>query len=631
MGSDPYRYFRTEARELHEALTRGALEIERGGSAAEPVGRMLRAAHTLKGAARVVKQPRIADLAHAIEEVLAPHRDAPAPAPPDAARDVLRKLDEIAGLLARLAPPAEAAPSAAATEERFRTVRVDAADLDRLLAGLAQASSRVAGARAEHPAGPEAVLLDEAERELSQAVEAAAAMRLMPASALFASLERAVRDASQSLGRPVELRTVGGETRLDANVLAALQDALLHVARNAVVHGIEGAAERSAAGKPAAGQVEIRVERDGGQVRFSCRDDGRGVDVEAVRQAAARRGLRPPGELAALGPEHLLKLILKGGVSTSPTTTPMAGRGIGLDVVRDAIARLRGDVSVRTAPGRGTTFELRVPFTLSSIPALLVEGGGVTCALPLDSVRAALRLEASEIARSEEGASIVHEGAALPYMPLGVALERPAEPRTGRRVSAVVVTAGGRGAAIGVDRVLGAGSVTLSPIPPWAEAKPVVAGASLDPAGRPRLVLDAAALAAAAGGSWRDADPDAPKLPLLVVDDSLTTRMLEQSILESAGYEVELAVSGEEALSKARGRRYAMMLVDVEMPGMDGFELIRRARLDPALRDVPAILVTSRSGAEDRRQGEEAGAQAFVAKGDFDQKRLLQIIRELVG
>jgi two-component system chemotaxis sensor kinase CheA len=201
-----------------------------------------------------------------------------------------------------------------------------------------------------------------------------------------------------------------------------------------------------------------------------------------------------------------------------------------------------------------------------------------------------------------------------------------------RHWSAAVVQAGARTVAVGVDRMLGMTTILLKPIPAWTGVLPVVAGAALDSSGDPWLVVDPVTLAAGAGHAWRtiEVSPARPA-PILIVDDSLTTRMLEQSILESAGYEVEVATSGEEALQKSRDRRYSLLIVDVEMPGMDGFEVIARAQTLPAVRDVPAVLVTSRSSAEDRRRGDQVGARAYIVKSDFDQDRLLSVIRGLIG
>jgi two-component system chemotaxis sensor kinase CheA len=226
-----------------------------------------------------------------------------------------------------------------------------------------------------------------------------------------------------------------------------------------------------------------------------------------------------------------------------------------------------------------------------------------------------------------------HEGAAVRFVPLARLLGRPAPRIRKRRAwSAVLVTSGERVVALGADRLLGTSEVVVHPLPRFVGAHPAVAGAALDDDGTPRLVLDPAGLVAAAEaeGAPEEAGPSPGTAPILVVDDSLTTRRLEQSILESAGYEVELAASAEEALDKAAARRFGLFVVDVEMPGMDGYEFVRKTRADPRLAATPALLVTSRGAPEDRRRGMEAGARGYIVKSEFDQGRLLATIRELM-
>jgi len=229
-----------------------------------------------------------------------------------------------------------------------------------------------------------------------------------------------------------------------------------------------------------------------------------------------------------------------------------------------------------------------------------------------------------------EGTRVEHEGAVIPFLPLARVLGRPL-PATRRFWSTVIVQAGPRLVAVGADRLGGTSDVVVRPLASWVDAEPAIAGAALDGEGNPRLVLDPAGLLAAVegGAAARDEGPHAPRAPILVVDDSLTTRMLEQHILETAGFEVEVAVSAEEALEKARARRFGLFVVDVEMPGMDGFEFVRVTRTDPRTA-APAILVTSRSAPEDRRRGVDVGASAYIVKGEFDQGRLLETIEELL-
>ncbi|WP_242342503.1 hybrid sensor histidine kinase/response regulator [Anaeromyxobacter terrae] len=692
MARDRYRYFRIEARELLDGLSRGLLELERSPGDRAVVARLLRYAHTLKGAARVVQVQVIGDRAHAAEDALAEHRDEGAPpVPRERTDELLRLVDEMAAAVAALEPPTPAAatpapatPAAAGAapaprpDEPIRTVRVDLHEVDvvvetTLEAGVHLATLRRQLGRLDHAKeiaraladqlsvrrgdgdGPPSVArlrplvdelaraldgtqrsldarADQAERELGEVRRAADRLRLLPARAISGPLERAARDAARALDRTVTFELAGGGVRVDANVLTAMREALLHAVRNAVAHGIEPAAERAARGKPAPGRVRIEVERRGTRVVFRCVDDGRGVDLEAVRAAAARKGLVSAGESAGLDDAALTALLLRGGLSTSATVTDVAGRGVGLDVVRDVAARLHAEVAIRTERGRGTQVEVVVPVSLTALTALQVEASGAVAALPLDAVRSAAFLEGDRVTRTAEGATVAYGGALVPFLPLAsvLGLPRPSGPR--RAWSAVVVEAAGGRVVLGTDRLVGTADVVVRPLPAYMGLDPAVAGAALDGEGNPRLVLDPAGLVAAARGrvSQEEAAPS-PRAPILVVDDSLTTRMLEQSILESAGHEVDLAVSAEEALEKARARRFGLFLVDVEMPGMDGFEFVRVTRADPRLSSIPAILVTSRSAPEDRARGLAAGASAYVVKSEFDQARLLAAIEELLG
>ena len=697
MADDPYKYFRVEARELMQQLGKGTLDLERGEKAVERVPHLLRLAHTLKGAARVVKQPEIADLAHAVEDALEPYRAQAGPAPRPVVEAVLALVDQIrARVVALDEPAASAAPRAAPSETRGevaalavpppelpqRTLRADLNEVDDLLQGVAEAHGQLGALRrsvgtierarrlaevlieqlgAPHQArtanGAGASGADKArslaedlrglvstieqslgrgveqvDRELRQVRQTAQRLRLLAAGTMFDVLERVARDAAQSLGRRIAFEARNGDLRLDADVLGTVQSALVQMVRNAVAHGIEPEAERVAAAKPAAGTIRLEIERRGPRVAFRCHDDGRGIDLQAVRRAAAARGLAGDPSVA-LSEDELVRLLLKGGISTSRTVTAVAGRGIGLDVVREVAERLEGHVGVSTALGRGTTFELVVPVSLSSLEALVVEIDDRTAAIPMDAIRQILRLGPQEIARTADGESIVFEGTVIPFTPLSGPLRAgPAAPVDGRVWSAVIVEAGGRRAALGVTRLCGIETIVVQPLPPSAVADPVVAGASLDAEGNPQLVLHPEALVAAAArleGRERPAARRRP--PVLVVDDSLTTRMLEQSILELAGYEVDLATSGEEALEKAALRRYALFLVDVEMPGMDGFTFVATTQKDPVLRDIPAVLVTSRNAPEDRQRGKTVGAKAYMVKSEFDQIELLDRIGKLVA
>ncbi|MDI1442953.1 response regulator [Polyangium sp. 6x1] len=679
-------YFRSEANEIVEGLTRDLLALEKNPVDATILARCLRLAHTLKGAARVVRQTRIGEMAHTIEDALAPFRDGEDTITSDYVSDLLRILERIREEITKLGParaPAAEDPGASVApsppiEDRLETVRVDIADMDALLEGLSEASIqigplngglvalqhalRLAGvvrqelelgqatgdrgrgarlgatiteiaqslAHAERDIG---AALGRIERELGEVQSRAATLRLLPVGAILGTLELAARDTAETLGKNVSFSARGGDVRLEGHVLSAVRDALLHVVRNAVDHGIEASEERLAQGKSEMGRIHLDIERRGRMVAFRCTDDGRGIDAAAVRRAAARRGLATGGE--ELDEEATLALVFRAGLTTAAEVTEFSGRGVGLDVVREVASRLRGSVHLSSKLGEGTTIEIEVPVSLSSIPVLSVMFGGSTALVPLDAVRGTRRVTQAERMQGPDGERILFGDRAVPFTPLGAVLAPEGEGHDlPQACSAVIVQSGETWIALGVDRLLGTMDVVLRPLPPGAGAPTAVAGAAFDAQGDPLLVLDPPALsrASARKATTTATTRVAPKrLPILVIDDSLTTRMLEQSILEAAGYEVDLSASAEEGLRKAKARKYGLFIVDVEMPGMDGFEFTATTRADPTLRDVPVIIVTSLATTKDREKGSAAGASAYIVKGEFDQKHFVRKVAELLG
>jgi two-component system chemotaxis sensor kinase CheA len=673
---------------LLDQFAKSVLDLEKSGSSAAAVQQLLRLAHTLKGAARVVRQSQIADRAHAIEDALSPFRDGAKGFAREQIDTVLAHLDEIDGHIATLAQ-GDAADHAGdghvVADDASRTVRTDVAETDAVLDGVAETHALLNGLRsagqgleqAKHlaellmaqlapqrtPLGPADTArqsggrdhllatggelrrklgrverdlgstVDQMDRELRQLRDAAERLRLGPAASLLTALERAVRNVARKTSKHVKFEGGGGDIRLDAHVIETIQGALVQLVRNAVAHGIEPESERRAAGKPAVGCVGVNVVRRGRSLVFECRDDGRGLDLDGVRRVAVERGI-VPSRAQEPSAEDLVRMLLRGGISTSKTVTEVSGRGVGLDVVREAVERLGGEIVVRTNAGTGTTFELVIPPSLAAMDALMVEAEGTVAALPLRAVRSTLRIATPDISLAAAGASIVHGHKTIAFIPLSAACGG-AQSSKARNWTAIVVAAGAGLDAIGVDRLLGTGRIVVRPLPDGMSASPIVAGALLDAEGNPQLVLDPDGLVAAALGAnrdWGSAHSAAPRrLPVLVVDDSLTTRMLEQSILESAGYDVDVALSGEEAIACVTRKSYALILVDVEMPGMDGFTFIERIRAEPTLRHIPAILVTSRAAPEDRRRGREVGAQGYIVKSAFDQAELLTLIRSLTG
>src|SRR5271166_149953 len=669
-----YQYFKIEAREIVADLSRDILGLEKqGGAGLELLPRLLRQAHTLKGAARVVRLPRIAEIAHAMEDALTPHRDSRDVVTAEQIGQLLQQVDIISSEIRALdpAPPTDAQSPLSAVEP-FERVRVGLAEMDALLSGVSETAVQLDGIRVgieavkqvedrlaaferqlagaapaprahetveemrialQHARQDLATRADGTDREVAEVRGNIDRLRLLPTSLLLPALERAVRDAAETLGKQVSFQTSGREQRLESYVLSALGEALSHLVRNAVAHGIESPPDRLARGKPQSGVVRLKVERHADRIVFTCADDGAGIDVDAVRRAAVSRGVLSAASAAELPVERALELIFSPGVTTSTSLSEVAGRGIGLEVVRDVTNRFKGRVGVRTDLGVGTSVEIEVPLSLSSIRAVLVAVGELLVWVPLEAVHSALRLDDDALVALAGRESLVFEGRAIPFIRLDGAMRRVLQPGTDTRPRlAVIVQADADLLAVGVDRVIHVKEVIVHPLPASAGRITPLAGAVFDAQGNPQLVLNPEALlqASLANPSGRtQEDKLAPHI--LVIDDSLTSRVLLQSILQAAGYKIDMAVSGEDAMAKARKRHYSLFVCDVEMPGMNGFEFVARTREYDYLQGIPSILVTTRGGADDRRRGAEAGARAYIVKGELTEDSLTETVRSLVG
>jgi two-component system chemotaxis sensor kinase CheA len=647
--ADPYRYFRIEANEITGQLEQGLLELERAPQGGQ-VARLLRLAHTLKGAARIVKHGELAELAHELEDALAPLRGSGA-GPLDGAIALVERIaSQVAGLTPPIAPPgpvpapldlragprgtlppetqriATAAPAEpppvvarTATGDRASDTaalpRVDPGLLDHLIGELGELHTQLAQLRA---ARPQLYELDPIDRGLRTARRTAEQLRLLPANSVLGALERTARDAAHVTGKQLRFVASGGEIRVDARVLTGLSGALVQLVRNAVVHGLESPADRVAAGKPPVGQIAIEIRIVGDRVIIQCDDDGAGIDLAAVRLAAIARGQLADSDSPTA--DALIALLLRGGLSTARGVTPLAGRGIGLDVVSDAARAVGGHVTVRTTAGKGTSIALEAPCSVISLAALSVVAGGQTVALPQAAVRRVLG-----VTRAELNAGAIAGDSRCRLAPLARILGGV----LGLPTTAVVISDGGRWAALAIDRVVDLDHLVVRPLDPSIPVSPVVRGVALDGAGVARPVLDPAQLIAAIDDLALAALPEpARRPPILVVDDSLTTRTLEQSMLEAAGYEVDVASSAEAGLERAGERAYGLFLVDVEMPGLDGFGFISALR---ARSQTPAVLVTSRDTLEDRMRGETVGAQGYLVKGALDQGELLSLVARLLA
>lgn len=461
-------------------------------------------------------------------------------------------------------------------------------------------------------------------------------VRMLPAATVLDLFPRMVRDLARDQGKEVDCVVRGAELEVDRKVLETVKEPLIHLVRNAVDHGIEPPARRREAGKPPRGRVEVAVARaEGGRVELVVADDGRGIDPDAVRAAAVRMRLLSADAAEALGDADARGLVYRSGLSTSPVITEVSGHGLGLAIVREHVERLEGRVEHETAEGSGTRVRLLVPATIATFRGLLVCAGGQEFLLPLEAVERALRVRSEELGAVEGRPALVVDGRALPAVRLGLVLGLGAGERAAAEaLPCLVVRAGERRIALLVDEIRGEREALVKELRPPLLRVRHVAAAGLLGSGRIVPILRPADLVRAPGSAPRP--PVAPaggartrQAAVLVVDDAVTTRTMERSVLEAAGYRVRVAVDGVDAWTALAGEEFDLVVSDVDMPRLDGFGLTARIRSDARLAGLPVVLVTALESREDKERGVEVGANAYVVKSSFEQSNLLEIIRRL--
>ncbi|MDQ4025762.1 MAG: response regulator [Actinomycetota bacterium] len=461
--------------------------------------------------------------------------------------------------------------------------------------------------------------------------------RMIPVQVVLQGLPRMVRDLANALEKRISLRIEGADTEVDRSVLEKLGAPLTHLLRNCVDHGIEDQETRRRAGKPAEGEIVVRVAQRGDAVQIEVEDDGGGVDVEGVVASALERGVLSEDEGRALGERQALSLIFRPGFSTSPIITDVSGRGVGLDVVRATVEQLHGTVDVENRPGRGATFVLVLPLTLATIHSVVVGAGGEVLAVPLTNVVRVVNLGRADVSSTEGRPISTIDGEALPIAHVADLLGLPRQaPTAGAAHPTVVVASGDRKMGLVVDRLAGTQDVVLHALPDRFGRVAGIAAASILGSGELVMVLNVSdliggpTLSESARPIALPRDTEQAPASILVADDSITTRTLERNILRSAGYEVVVAADGAEAWKLLQQGGCDLVVSDVDMPKMGGFELTQRIRADVRLRDLPVVLVTSLDDPADRERGVQAGADAYIVKGSFDQDRLLSTIRRLL-
>jgi two-component system sensor histidine kinase and response regulator WspE len=731
--------FRLEVEGQREILTHGLLAIERSPAATLPLEECMRAAHSLKGAARIVGLAAAVSVAHAMEDCFVAAQEG---------RIVLRKvrIDLLLGgvdLLLRIAgtPEDEAGPwlqastpeviafqqalaavpdsghqaasdgaggSAAVpaelelpeappvtADERERSLRVTARNLNRLLglSGEALVESRwlnpfvasllrlkrmqaetgrrftalqevlaaqvldervhgqLAELRHRLQAGEQflAARLSELEmfdqRSASVArrlYDEAIACRMRPFADGIQAFPRMVRDLAHELDKQVHLQMLGEATQVDRDVLERLEAPLTHLLRNALDHGMETAAERLAAGKPAEGCIRLEARHAAGMLQISVSDDGRGIDLAQVRETVIRRGLTDPATAQRLTEAELLEFLFLPGFTVRDTVTEISGRGVGLDAVQDMVKQLRGNLRVTTNAGRGARFQMHLPLTVSVVRTLLTEIGGEAYAFPLAFIVNTLTVAREEIQLLEGRQYFTVEDRQIGLVD-GLQVFGGDDGRVAGRLPVVVIGDHEGTYGLVVDRFLGVRELVVQPLDPrLGKIKDISAGAILE-TGEPALIVDvddlirsvdkliATGHLSKVAQSGDDKGKAIGRKRVLVVDDSLTVRELERKLIESGGYDVEVAVDGADGWNAVRIGQFDLVVTDVDMPRLDGIGLVTLIRSDARLHALPVMIVSYKDRDEDRQRGLEAGADFYLTKGSFHDETLLQAVKDLIG
>jgi two-component system chemotaxis sensor kinase CheA len=645
--------FREEATGRVDGMVETLLALEAGRAQEDAVDSLFRDAHSIKGSAGMVGAEEVRTIAHKMEDVLEEARETGTFAqeltnPMLRATDALRRavggesgiaseaLQELSAAIAQRggategaegapAPAAQPTPSETPKATERRSIRMSTEKVDRLFEAVGETvlhsrrleqlvgSGAEAGREDEHlegELGRGELLFDELQNSVIQ-------LRTLPLSSITAQFPRAVRDLAVARNKQVELEISGADTQLDRVILDGISESISHLLSNAVAHGIEPPEERERAGKPARGRVELRAGQRGSLVAIEVADDGRGVPPELLSKA---------GEGGTLA-----DTLAEAGFSTAMEITEVSGRGVGLDAVKAHVESLGGGLEVQSKPGEGMTVTMLLPLTLALLRVLVVERGGQRFGLPLTSVEEVLVVVDTMSLGGREAIEL--RGHSIPLADLGQIVGAAASDLP-ERPQAVIVASSGRRVAALCDRIVEEQEAIVKSLGPLLGGVSGYLGAAIMDDGGIALILDPAFLTKRLPrGAPAVAAPEDESVPskVLVVDDQFTVRELQRSILEAAGYQVETARDGQEALTKVIGEPdIDLVVTDIQMPKMDGIELLRAIREDVGQTSLPIVVVTSRSGEEDRRRGLDAGADAYIVKDEFDQKALLETVDRLL-
>ncbi|NDK39120.1 response regulator [Pseudoxanthomonas gei] len=526
-------------------------------------------------------------------------------------------------------------------EQDKRDPTFDPLELDRfstlqqLSRGLGESAADITGLQGvlEELARQYDSLLQQQSRVSSELQDGLMRARMVPFDGLVPRLRRVLRQAATDTGKQVKLQLDGAHGELDRNVLERMTAPLEHLLRNAVAHGLESPKQRRKKHKPEEGTVQIALRREGAEMVFQVSDDGAGIDHAAIRRRAEQRGMLPAG--VQMSDTDLERLILESGFSTSDSISQLAGRGVGMDVVYSEVRQLGGSLEIASESGKGTVFTLRLPQTLAVTQAVFVQIGETQFAVPVAAVGGVGRIARDRFETA--GAVYVYGGEEYVLHDLGTLIGQPPARAEGQpQVPLLLIRAGDLRAAVAVDQVLGNREIVVKPVGPQIASVPGIYGATITGDGRIVVILDVAPLVRRhiLQPNLFVTDTPAPeerRVPLvMVVDDSLTMRKVTGRVLERHNLEVTVARDGVEALERLEERVPDLMLLDIEMPRMDGYELATAMKADPRFKDVPIVMITSRTGDKHRQRAMELGVQRYMGK-PYQELDLMRNVYDLLG
>ena len=510
----------------------------------------------------------------------------------------------------------------------------------------ALAEARRLLAESQHVLSEQTAELDEFGWQASQRAQllydTALACRMRPFADVLAGQERMVRDLGRSLGKQIRLEIEGEKTQVDRDVLEKLEAPLTHLLRNAVDHGIELPEQRLLAGKPVEGLIRLRASHQAGLLVLELSDDGAGVDLERLRRTIVERQLSTEATAAQLSEEELLSFLFLPGFSLRDTVTEVSGRGVGLDAVQHMVRLLRGAIVLEQTGGQGSRFHLEVPLTLSVVRSLVVEVGDEAYAFPLAHIERMRDLQPDDIVQLEGRQHFWHEGRHVGLVAASQLLQRPPSQNDDETLKVVVIRERDVVYGVAVERFIGERTLVVLPLDPrLGKVQDISAGALLDD-GSPVLIVDVEDMLRSVDkllntGRLERIDrrnrhtAELARKRILVVDDSLTVRELQRKLLLNRGYEVAVAVDGMDGWNALRAEHFDLLITDIDMPRMDGIELVTLLRRDNRLQSMPVMVVSYKDREEDRRRGLDAGADYYLAKASFHDDALLDAVVELIG